>query len=87
MKKLMRKPAVVATAGLSSSQIDRREKAGLFPKRVRLGEKTVAWDADEVDEWVRARIAERDTAPPSSPDIGRQLVAAKKAKRDAERAR
>jgi prophage regulatory protein len=40
----------------------RMEKAGTFPRRVRLGYKNVAWVESEVDEWMRARIADRDGA-------------------------
>ena len=39
----------------------RMERAGLFPKRIRLGQKRIAWVADEVDAWVKQRIAERDS--------------------------
>ena len=40
----------------------RLEKQGLFPKRVRLGERRIAWVADEVDAWIAKRVAERDGA-------------------------
>ena len=44
----------------SPAHIDRLEKAGLFPKRVRLGPGRVGWIDDEVLQWVQARIRERD---------------------------
>jgi prophage regulatory protein len=36
-------------------------KAGKFPAPVRPGEQTVAWVESEVDSWLEARIAERDS--------------------------
>jgi prophage regulatory protein len=35
------------------------EKREQFPARVRLGENTVAWVAEEVDAWVEDRIRAR----------------------------
>lgn len=49
--------------GYSRTHIDRLEAAGQFPKRVKLGEgryAAVAWVEDEVDAFLRERIAERD---------------------------
>jgi predicted DNA-binding transcriptional regulator AlpA len=31
------------------------ERAGLFPRRRRLGQNSVAWVAEEVDDWIKAR--------------------------------
>ena len=44
----------------SPAHIDRLEKAGRFPKRVRLGPGRVGWVEYEVLQWVQARINERD---------------------------
>jgi prophage regulatory protein len=33
----------------------RMERAGLFPRRRRLGPNSVAWVAEEVDDWIKAR--------------------------------
>lgn len=44
----------------SVAQIDRLEKAGAFPKRVRLGPGRVGWVEEEVVRWLKERIAERD---------------------------
>lgn len=43
------------------AHIDRLEKAGRFPKRVRLGPGRVGWIEDEIMEWLRVKVAERDT--------------------------
>jgi prophage regulatory protein len=41
--------------------IARLEAAGKFPKRIRLGQCRVGWLEEEVLDWLKARIAERDT--------------------------
>ena len=45
----------------SRMHINRLEKAGLFPKRVRLSSMTVAWVEEEVDAHLASKIAERKT--------------------------
>jgi prophage regulatory protein len=42
--------------------IDRLEKAGKFPKRVKLGENSVAWVEAEIDAWQSAKAAARGEA-------------------------
>ncbi len=39
----------------------RLEKDGKFPRRVQVGPNRVAWLESEVEAWVAARVAERDT--------------------------
>ena len=56
---------VRAKTTYSPAHIDRLEKAGLFPKRVQLGQIRVAWVESEVDLWIEARIAERDMSASS----------------------
>ena len=38
----------------------RLERAGKFPKRVPLGAARHGWLETEIDEWILARLAERD---------------------------
>ena len=48
---------------LSFTQIDRLEDAGKFPKRMRLGNypnSRVVWLEEEILEWMRERVAERE---------------------------
>jgi prophage regulatory protein len=40
--------------------IDRLEKAGKFPKRVQIGQNSVAWLEHEVDAWIKARVDARE---------------------------
>jgi prophage regulatory protein len=56
VKSLLRLPEVLTRTGLSRSELYRREAVGLFPKRVRLGARCVAWSSDEVDDWITSRI-------------------------------
>ena len=44
----------------SFAHIDRLEKAGKFPKRVRLGQNRVGWVESEVVAWIEERIRRRD---------------------------
>jgi prophage regulatory protein len=43
----------------SDAHIWRLEKAGLFPKRVKLGIKKVAWPLSEVLAWIEATKSKR----------------------------
>ena len=38
----------------------RLERAGKFPKRVPLGKARHGWLETEIDEWIEARLSERD---------------------------
>ncbi len=46
----------------SDMHVWRMEQDGRFPKRIRLGENRVGWSLRELQEWIEARKAERDTA-------------------------
>jgi prophage regulatory protein len=51
---------VEALVPYSMAQIRRLERAGKFPKRLRLGPCRVGWLADEIAIWIEARAADRD---------------------------
>lgn len=59
---LIRLPVVMARTGMSRSEVYRREKLGQFPKRISLGggenARSVAWVAEEIDDYIKALIAE-----------------------------
>ncbi|MHB8744663.1 MAG: helix-turn-helix transcriptional regulator [Sulfuricaulis sp.] len=61
-KQLIRLPQVRDAVGLSRSEIYRLIAIKQFPQSVPLGERAVAWDADEVQAWIRARINSRAAA-------------------------
>lgn len=49
---LLRIAEVKRRTGLSTATIYRREAEGKFPRRVKLGEKAVAWYESDVGEFV-----------------------------------
>lgn len=51
---------VLFSTGLSRSTIYKYIADDLFPKPVSLGERSVAWVEDEVNDWLIARVHERD---------------------------
>lgn len=60
-ERVLREPEVARLTGRSREQRWRDERAGLFPKRIRLGPNAVGWLESEVRVWLAERIAERDT--------------------------
>ena len=61
--RFLKKRQVRELTTLSFTQIDRLEAAGKFPKRMRLGDypnSRVVWIEEEILEWMRQRIAERE---------------------------
>ncbi|MCB0055395.1 MAG: AlpA family phage regulatory protein [Caldilineaceae bacterium] len=60
MEKLLSKKQVREVVLYSFAHIDRLERAGKFPKRVPIGPSRVGWVESEVQEWLHAKIAERD---------------------------
>jgi prophage regulatory protein len=59
--KFLSKKEVRAKVLYSPAHIARLEAADLFPKRVQLGPGRVGWVESEVEEWMRERIAKRQT--------------------------
>jgi prophage regulatory protein len=60
--RIMRLTEVMGTTGLGRSSIYNRMTEGAFPKPVPLGGRAVGWVADEVQDWVEARVRERDAS-------------------------
>lgn len=58
--RFLSKKQVRDTVLYSPAHIARLEHAGKFPKRIQLGPGRVGWVEDEVQEWMRHRVAERD---------------------------
>ena len=54
--RIIRKPIVQGDTTLSSSQIDREEQAGNFPKRRQITERIVGWSFNEVQAWIQNRL-------------------------------
>jgi len=55
-EKLIRFPKVREKTGKSRTSIWRDERAGLFPRRRRVGANSVAWLESEVDAWITTRV-------------------------------
>lgn len=58
--RLLTKKEVRRKVCYSPQHIARLEAQGQFPRRVRLGQNRVGWVETEIDEWIEARILERD---------------------------
>jgi prophage regulatory protein len=56
----IRLPEVCARVGLKRSTVYRLVSLGRFPKHIKLSEHASAWIESEIDDFMIARIAERD---------------------------
>lgn len=61
-ERVLRKKEVLGIVGLSDPTVYRMERAGKFPKRLRLGGNSCGWLQSEVDGWIAERAAARDEA-------------------------
>jgi len=52
---LIRFPELFKLIKISKSQVYRLEKRGRFPKRIRLSQRTIAWQLNEVMEWIEQK--------------------------------
>lgn len=57
---VLRKPIVLSRVGFSHTQLYREIRSGRFPAPIWLGRNSVGWLAHEIDDWLAARVAERD---------------------------
>ena len=59
--RILRFPELKPEKGIPYSRVhtDRLEKAGKFPRRVRLSDNAVGWVEDELDKWLADRAAAR----------------------------
>ena len=58
--RLLSKKQVKELVLYSVTHIDRLEKTGKFPKRVRLGTHRIGYVESEIIEWLEEKICERD---------------------------
>lgn len=52
--RILRLPEVIEITGLSRMTIYRKEAAGEFPKRRRLGRNAIGWLDQEVEMWIQS---------------------------------
>lgn len=57
-KRIIRIRRVMDRTGLARSTIYAKIAAGEFPKPIQLGPRSVGWDEEVVDKWIRQRIEE-----------------------------
>ena len=70
--RLIRLPEVLSRTGYGRTSIYRKMEEGTFPKCLKLGgpikdstkfdSRAIAWIENEIDQWVEARIEERDSS-------------------------
>jgi prophage regulatory protein len=51
----------------SKAHLARLERAGKFPRHFNIGENRTVWLESEVDDWLAARVAERDAPNAAAP--------------------
>ena len=61
VERLIRFPEVKRLTGLSGATLYRKISAKEFPRPVQVGTVARAWPLSEVQAWIAARIALRDT--------------------------
>ncbi len=52
---MLRAPEVMACTGLSRVTIWRRVRAGKFPAPLVLGENSIGWTAQSIEDWLESR--------------------------------
>jgi prophage regulatory protein len=60
-QRVLRLPEVKRKVGLGHASIYAGIAEGTFPAPVAIGRRAVAWVEHEIDGWIEARIAERDS--------------------------
>ena len=60
--RIMRRPEVEASTGLSRSTLYAMMTEGEFPRPIRLGKRAVGWAETEVSDWLDTRKAQRSGA-------------------------
>lgn len=66
VSRLVRFEELRSRIGYTRSYILRLEKSGKFPKRVKLGNNSVAWLESDVNNWINEKVAARDAGTPAS---------------------
>lgn len=59
MQQIIRKPELFSKLNLSDATIWRLEKAGKFPRRIKLGGNSVGWFNSEIEIWLSKKSADR----------------------------
>lgn len=73
-KAIWRLPDVMTRTGLSRSTIYELIRQDQFPSQISLGPRAVGWVANEIDEWIEARINESRPCGRNTTDKNIRLV-------------
>ncbi len=60
--RLIRLKEVINLTGLGRSSIYKFMMEGHFPQSISLGERAIAWDENEIDEWILSKVEGRNKA-------------------------
>lgn len=55
MEKILRLPEVLATVGISRSNLYDQIAQGQFPKQIRLSPRTSGWRLSDIEKWIKDR--------------------------------
>ena len=58
--RLLHIAAVEERCGISRAQIYKLAARGEFPRPAKISERCARWPSTEIDEWIAARLAERE---------------------------
>lgn len=58
--RFIRLPEVKSQVGLSTSTIYARIKNGAFPAPIPIGGRLVAWNEVEIQDWIKAQLANQE---------------------------
>ena len=58
--KAIKLPKVMEITSLSNATIYRLIKQGDFPKQIKLSQRTVVWNMDEIDNWLEHKMDTRE---------------------------
>ncbi|MBW6494571.1 MAG: AlpA family transcriptional regulator [Burkholderiaceae bacterium] len=57
MVNIIRLPDVLSRTGLSRSSVFLKVKKGEMPPPIKLGVRATGWVAEEIDNWIKQRVA------------------------------
>jgi prophage regulatory protein len=61
--RFLRVSEVMAKVGLAETALYSLMQKGMFPRPVKIGTRALRWSERELDQWMQARMIERDAAP------------------------
>lgn len=70
INRIYRKSEIINLTGLSSSTIDRLEKVGKFPKRIKLSPNRVGWLSSEIEKFISCLPRSTDPSKQENLDGG-----------------